>query len=217
MALRVSLAHPFDRRQAVDGLTATFTLHAGELVSLGGVSGSGKTTLLRLLAGLARPREGRIYWDSACWCDTEKGMFLEPRYRQVGMVFQDLALFPHLSVRGNLAFAEQHAGDAMLKEELMDHFGLAPLAEKYPQQLSGGQKQRVAIARALVQKPRLLLLDEPFSALDQELRKQVQVYLQSYHKKYAPTILLVHHLAAEISGVQRHFRIADGKLCQEDE
>jgi molybdate transport system ATP-binding protein len=135
-----------------------------------GPSGSGKTTLLRLLAGLERPDEGRIGLGDATWCDTARGTCLPPQQRRAGFLFQDYALFPHLTVAQNVAYA---AGPEAARK-LLDTFGLAEFAGRRPGALSGGQQQRVALARALAARPALLLLDEPLSALDALTRLRVR-------------------------------------------
>lgn len=170
---------------------------------LTGPSGVGKTTLLRLLAGLVKPQSGRIALGEDVWLDTEKSIFQSPQQRKIGMVFQDYALFPHLTVRQNLTFALKKGEDPTRVEELLREVELTQLADQKPHQLSGGQKQRVALARALVQSPRLLLLDEPLSALDRSMRYRLQGYLLNLHQRYQLTVVLVTHDLAEI------FRLAD--------
>ena len=135
-----------------------------------GPSGSGKTTLLRMLAGLERPDEGAIHFGEATWCDTARGACLAPQKRRAGFLFQDYALFPHLTVAENVGYAA--TPDAAGK--LLDTFGLAPLGRSMPRAISGGQQQRVALARALAARPALLLLDEPLSALDALTRLRVR-------------------------------------------
>lgn len=177
------------RARLPDGLTALF-----------GPSGSGKTTLLRLLAGLDRPDAGRIVVDGEVWFDGRRT--LPPQKRRVGMMFQDYALFPHLSVRDNVAFGAGR-DNRRLVDELLTLTGLAPLSGRPPATLSGGQKQRVALARALACRPRLLLLDEPLSALDPALRQQLQDMLEDMRRRFDLSILLVSHDLAEV------FRLAD--------
>jgi molybdate transport system ATP-binding protein len=138
-----------------------------------GPSGSGKTTLLRLLAGLDRPDEGVIACRGATWYDSSRGVHLPPQRRRAGFLFQDYALFPHLTVEANVAFAGRERAAA-----LMDTFGLADLAALYPRAISGGQQQRVALARALAAGSALLLLDEPLSALDAASRVRLRTDLR---------------------------------------
>ena len=135
-----------------------------------GPSGAGKTTLLRLLAGLERPDEGRVALNGVTWFDSETGTFVPPQQRRAGFLFQDYALFPHLTVAENVGYAAQPAET----QKLLDTFGLAGLADRFPRAISGGQQQRVALARALAARPSLLLLDEPLSALDAPTRQRAR-------------------------------------------
>jgi molybdate transport system ATP-binding protein len=151
-----------------------------EWVSLCGESGSGKTTTLRMLAGLSRPDAGVIEFDGTLWYHSERKIFLPPQQRRVGFLFQDYALFPNLTVRENVEFGLERgarsasgAGDSRVKI-LLDTMGLRPFEHRHPALLSGGQKQRIALARALAANPRLLLLDEPLSALDPDMRVRLQ-------------------------------------------
>lgn len=171
----------------------------GEFVALYGKSGAGKTSLLRILAGLMMPEKGRISVGETTWFDAQKRIHLSPQRRNIGFVFQDYALFPHLSVRGNLRFALKKNQDVQIVEELLKLMELENIQNQKPLQLSGGQQQRVALARALVQKPSILLLDEPLSALDLEMRHKLQHYLLRVHQTYGLTTILVSHDVQEIS------------------
>jgi molybdate transport system ATP-binding protein len=135
-----------------------------------GPSGAGKTTLLRLLAGLERPDAGRIVFRDRVWCDTARGIWMEPQQRRAGFVFQHYALFPHLTVERNVAFAATPRAAA----RMMERFGLGNLAGRLPRAISGGEQQRVALGRALAAEPDLLLLDEPLSALDAAARARTR-------------------------------------------
>jgi molybdate transport system ATP-binding protein len=176
---------------------------AGTIVALTGPSGAGKTTLLRLIAGLVKPGSGRIAMGENVWLDTSRRLFVPPQERKTGLVFQDYALFPHLTVRQNVAFGLDKGEDPAQVDELLHEVELTQLAHQKPYQLSGGQQQRVALARALVRRPRLLLLDEPLSALDRSMRQRLQDFILKLHQRYQLTILLVTHDLAEI------FRLAD--------
>jgi len=184
-------------------LDLSLQIKAGAITVLTGPSGAGKTTLLRLIAGLVKPQAGRLAFGNEVWLDTQKSVFLSPQQRKAGLVFQDYALFPHLTVRQNLAFALEKGQDTSRVDELLREVELTQLADQKPHQLSGGQKQRVALARALVLRPRLLLLDEPLSALDRSMRHRLQGYLMDLHQRYQLTVILVTHDLAEI------FRLGD--------
>ncbi len=161
-----------------------------------GPSGSGKTTVLRCLAGLDRPARGFIRFGEETWFDAARGISLPPQRRAIGYLAQDYALFPHLSVVGNIAYGlgDLPASERQRRvEDLMGRFGLAGVEARRPRQLSGGQQQRVALARALVRRPRLLLLDEPLSALDAPTREQLRRELRRLLAGQAvPTLLVTH-------------------------
>jgi len=165
------------------------------LVAVYGKSGVGKTTLLRMLAGLAAADKGSIYTDDTCWLDSGKGIDLPPQKRRVGFVFQDYALFPNMTVFENLKFANSNL---KLIDELLEATELKKLKYRKPQTLSGGQQQRVALARALVMQPSILLLDEPLSALDNELRQNMQALIAKLHKTYQMTTIMVSHDVPEV-------------------
>ena len=173
-------------------------IEAESLVTLYGPSGAGKTTLLRILAGLLTPDEGRIVVDGTVWLDTQRRINRPPQQRSVGLVFQDYALFPTMTVRENLRFALAKGQPDRIVHDLMEIVELEALYDRKPDTLSGGQRQRVALARALVQRPRLLLLDEPLSALDHAMRRKLQDYILQVHRTYGLTTLLVSHDPSEI-------------------
>lgn len=171
-----------------------FQIKAGQIGCLLGPSGCGKTTALRLIAGFERLASGAIYLGNEVIA--RPGQCLPAEQRRVGLVFQDYALFPHLSVAANIGFGLSHLAAADRNnriDEMLDLVGLAREAEAYPHQLSGGQQQRVALARALAPRPRLLLLDEPFSNLDVELREKLSLEVRDILKYEAITALLVTH------------------------
>jgi iron(III) transport system ATP-binding protein len=171
-----------------------FQLHAGEIGCLLGPSGCGKTTVLRLIAGFERPSTGSVTLDAEIVADATH--FVAPEARGIGYVFQDFALFPHLNVAKNVAFGLRSMNDADTKQrvhEMLELVGLARFAERYPHELSGGQRQRVALARALAPRPKLLLMDEPFSNLDVELRAKLAYEVRALLKRLETSALFVTH------------------------
>ena len=183
-------------------LDLAFSLAPGEVVGLFGPSGSGKTTVLRSIAGLFRPGSGRIEAGAEVWFDSAAGMVLPPHRRRVGLVFQDHALFPHMTARDNVAAALGHlpkAERAARAEALLVSVHLEDLADRRPAGLSGGQRQRVGLARALAREPVTLLLDEPFSALDRAVRVALYAELEALRGRLACPILLVTHDFDEVA------------------
>jgi len=182
----------------------------GETVALVGPSGAGKTTVLRAVAGLVRPRAGRISLGGEALFDAARRIDLPPERRRVGLVFQDYALFPHMSVEQNVAF-----GGRERVAELLERFRVAHLASARPEALSGGERQRVALARALARDPAVLLLDEPMAALDAHTRGAVRAELQELLRELGlPTILVTHDFEDAAALADRVGVIADGKILQ---
>jgi len=179
-------------------LKLDFQVTANDFVTLYGASGSGKTTTLQILSGLMNPEEGIIKVKDTFWLNSHSKINLPPQKRKIGYVFQDYALFPNMSVRENLSFALEKGQDKTIIDELLQTMELGSLQHQKPNQLSGGQQQRVALARALVRKPDILLLDEPLSAIDTEMRLKLQDYLLEVHRKYKLTTILVSHDISEI-------------------
>jgi sulfate transport system ATP-binding protein len=175
---------------------ASLKVHGGELMAILGPSGSGKTTLLRVVAGLEQPDAGHVMFDDL------DAATLSLRERRIGFVFQHYALFRHMTVLDNIAFGlrarprrHRPASDEIKRRalELLDLVQLAGFGDRYPAQLSGGQRQRVALARALAIQPRVLLLDEPFGALDAKVRKELRRWLREFHDQTGHTTLFVTH------------------------
>jgi iron(III) transport system ATP-binding protein len=199
-------------RAAVEA--ATLGLRQGQIGVLIGPSGCGKTSLLRAVAGLERVAAGSVRMDGRLLASTTEHM--EPEDRRIGMVFQDYALFPHLSVRENVAFGVKHLGrderEARVTE-VLESVGLAHAARRPPHQLSGGQQQRVALARALAPAPQLLLLDEPFSSLDADLRDRLVQDIRAILNQSGTTALFVTHdqleafAIGDVIGVMHHGRL----------
>jgi len=168
----------------------SLSVKRGELLAVLGPSGCGKTTLLRLIAGFERPDEGSIVIDGRIVAD--RSQWVEPEDRQVGMVFQDYALFPHLTVAQNVSFGMRSSDEGRVRE-LLQFVGLAGFEDRYPHELSGGEQQRVALARSLATNPKVLLLDEPFSNLDADLRPKMRAELKILlHRLNCTTILVTH-------------------------
>jgi molybdate transport system ATP-binding protein len=203
-------------KKSVFNLEIALTIEPGELLVVTGESGSGKTTLLRVLAGLEKKARGCIFSGTSIWQDSSKKIFVPPQKRKVGLVFQRYALFPNMTVRENLLYALPKGGSKKIITELMEVKGLTELADNYPPQLSGGQQQRVALARALIQKPSLLLLDEPLSALDFTMRSRLQTFLLDIHRQNQLTTVLVTHNEDEIRQLaNRVICLKDGKISAE--
>ncbi len=179
-------------------LDLDIVIKEGSVTNLFGSSGAGKTSILRMIAGLMMPDTGRIIVKGKTWFDAEKHINLPPQERRVGLVFQDFALFPNMTVRQNLDYALVRNQTIKVIDELIEIIALGDLQNRKPDTLSGGQRQRVALARALVQQPDILLLDEPLSALDQKMRTELQSHIMNMHRRYGLSIILVSHDVSEI-------------------
>ncbi len=173
-------------------------IEKNQLITLNGASGTGKTTTLRMLAGLTTPDNGLIRVGDNTWFDAQQKINLKPQKRKIGFVFQDFALFPNMTVRENLEFGLLKDQPIKLIDELIEITELETLQYRKPHTLSGGQKQRLALSRALVRQPDILLLDEPLSALDDEMRFKLQDYILQVHKHFKLTTILVSHHLPEI-------------------
>jgi molybdate transport system ATP-binding protein len=205
MSLRVEVRHDAPR------LDFAATLPLGEITALVGPSGSGKTSLLRAIAGLLRPRQARIALDGVAW-DAD-GVHRPTQQRPIGFVPQHYGLFPHLTALGNVETALLHLPAAERRAQALRHLEAAHVADcasRRPRQLSGGQKQRVALARAIAREPQLLLLDEPFSAVDRATRKSLYVELRQLHAQRPTTMLLVTHDLDEAAQLASHLVLLDG-------
>ncbi len=210
----VSKRFTSDHPPAADRLS--FSLESGRILALLGPSGCGKTTTLRLIAGFEMPDEGRIAIAGQTVADAERRVHIEPEARGVGVVFQDYALFPHLTVTQNVGFGLERSsrGDRRARvAQILDLVGLTDFAERYPHELSGGQQQRVAVARALAPEPALVLLDEPFSNLDADLRAQMRDEVEKVLRATGTTAIFVTHdqeeafTIADQVGVLNHGRL----------
>lgn len=190
-------------------LNVKISFKSGSFISLSGESGSGKTTILRCLAGLEKAN-GFIKVDDEIWQDEK--IFLSPQKRRIGFVFQDYALFENLSVKDNFLFVEKDINHC---NKLLNMLGLMSLKDRYPTNLSGGQKQRVALGRAMMRKPKLLLLDEPLSALDPHLRARLQDEISKIQDMFKTTTILVSHDPNEIYKLANYmFVLKNGKIVK---
>jgi iron(III) transport system ATP-binding protein len=217
--LRVTnLTKRFAGRAAVDDIS--FTVADGEFFTLLGPSGCGKSTTLGAIAGLEAPDGGRIEAGEVVYLDTDAGTFLNPEERNLGMVFQSYALWPHMTVAGNLELPLRLRKVARVERdrrvnEVLDQVGLGDCRDRYPHQMSGGQQQRVALARALVYSPTLLLLDEPLSNLDAKLREQARVWLKEIQREVGITTIYVTHDQGEALTLSDRIAVLrDGKILQ---
>jgi len=181
-------------------------------ITLFGKSGVGKTTILRMISGLTKPDSGYIKVGNEHWFDSNQEINIKTQLRNIGFVFQDYALFPNMTVEEHLYYAQQQR-DVNHVKELLQIFNLEGLKKRKPETLSGGQKQRAAVARALARKPRILLLDEPLSALDGETRQILQQEIITAHKSFLATTILVSHDIDEISRLtDKVYVIDNGKI-----
>ncbi len=206
----------------LQGAHGAFTLHAdfqleqGEFVALYGPSGVGKTTLLRCLAGLEQAEQGSIKADNQVWLDCQARINLPTQQRRVGYMFQDYALFPNMTVRGNLEFALRKGANRHRVEELLEIMALGGLQHSKPATLSGGQKQRVALARTLASEPQLLLLDEPLSALDLETRSRLQDEILRLQQHFGITTVMVSHDVGEVYKLAKRVLVMEaGRVVQQ--
>jgi molybdate transport system ATP-binding protein len=184
------------RGQQVLKIDAQF--QEGSITKIYGPSGAGKTTFLKIIAGLIRPEDGKIILENQIWLDTGSGISLSPQKRKAGFVFQNYALFPNMTVQQHLEYGTE---DKQWIDRLLALGKLETLGDHKPEYLSGGQQQRLAILRALSVKPKLLLMDEPFSALDPEMRAELITGLRSIWQELGTTVLIVSHNPQELDGV----------------
>jgi len=191
-------------------LDASLNIAEGEFIALFGPSGVGKTTLLRCLAGLELPEQGNIVISGETWLDTAARINLAPQQRHIGYMFQDYALFPNMTVRGNLEFALRKDRNKKRIDELLALMDLGELQQRKPETLSGGQKQRVALARALASEPSLLLLDEPFSALDAEMRTRLHDEILRLQRHFGITTIIVSHDVGEVYKLASRVMMMEG-------
>lgn len=208
----------FGKSCAVDHLD--LTIRDGDFISLLGPSGCGKTTTLRMIAGLETPTEGDIYIDGELVYSSEKGIDISPDKRNVGFLFQNYALWPHMTVYKNIAFGlenmkwdKQKIKDRV--EELLDTLKIREYVDRYPSELSGGQQQRVAIARTLATNPKILLMDEPLSNLDAKLRMEMRTELKRLHQETGATFVYVTHDQLEAMTLSTRICLMKNGLLQQ--
>jgi len=190
--IEINLTKPLYGVDGLMNLDINLTIKRGDFIALSGKSGSGKTTLLRVLAGLEEA-SGDIKIGNEIWLNKNKS--LSPQKRGIGFVFQDYALFPNMTIEDNLLFVKN---DKKLAYKLLDMTELTKLKKRLPNSLSGGQKQRVSLCRALMNRPKLLLMDEPLSALDPKMRTKLQNEILILHKEFQTTTIMVSHDPSEI-------------------
>ena len=215
--LKVSFKKRFASGASVEA-DFTLLLSPPAITVLLGPSGSGKTTILRALAGLDRPEWGRIHFAGEEWMNTECGIFLPARKRRIGYLFQEYALFPHLTVRQNIAYGLGRLSRSERERQVEAVKSLLQIDgwdDRYPQQLSGGEKQRVALARTLAVQPRLLILDEPLSALDTPVRERLGAELGDFLRRLQiPTVLVTHDRTEAQALADRLIVMAEGRVQQ---
>jgi len=206
MALRVCIK----KKLNYFDLDINFSCFPEELLAMIGPSGSGKTSIIRMIAGLETPDEGRISYGEEVWFDSSQKIYVPPQKRRLGYVFQDYTLFPHLTLRENAAFATRNRKRA---DDLLDMFGISHLRDRKPNMVSGGERQRCAICQTLAHNPRVLLLDEPFSALDfmnrRKLREDVKLLR---NKMIFPVIYVTHDIAEAFALADNLLPIVEGKI-----
>lgn len=191
-------------------LDINFSCPDEELLAMIGPSGSGKTSIIRMIAGLDRPDEGHISYAGSVWFDSSQQTFVPPQKRRLGYVFQDYTLFPHLTLRENAAFATK---DLKRADDLLEMFGISHLRDRKPNSVSGGERQRCAICQALARNPRVLLLDEPFSALDFITRRKLREDIKLIRNEITfPIIYVTHDISEAFALADDLLPVVEGKV-----
>jgi len=208
--ININITKKLHAKKSSMELDIQLQIKQGSFVALYGKSGSGKTTMLRVLAGL-EDAQGEIEVDGETWLNSSTS--LAPQKRNIGFVFQDYALFSNMSVEQNLLFVK---ADKKLSKKLLEMTQLDSLKDRMPNTLSGGQQQRVALCRAMMREPKLLLMDEPLSALDPSMRNKLQTDILNFHKEFQTTTIMVSHDPSEIYKLCEHVVVLeDGKIINE--
>jgi molybdate transport system ATP-binding protein len=212
MALDIDVTHQLGAFR----LSVRFAAEGG-VIALFGPSGSGKTSVINIIAGLIEPQQGHVVIDDTILVDRGRGIFVKPRRRRIGYVFQDGRLFPHLTVRQNLLYGQFFAPKPerfSSLAEVIELLGLGALLARRPALLSGGEKQRVAIGRALLTSPRLLLMDEPLASLDEQRRKEILPYIERLRDEVKVPIIYVSHSREEVERLaSTTVRLVDGRVA----
>lgn len=212
----IHLHQPYVSVSQLD-LRARFDLLPGHCLGIMGASGSGKTTLLHAIAGLLAPTSGLIRSDEQIWFDAKQGIQLLPWQREVGLVFQDGRLFPHMTAEQNLRYGMPAGECKIALPEVVNVLEIGALLKRKPGQLSGGEKQRVAIGRALLRQPAVLMMDEPLSGLDDHLKQQVLPYVRQVIAAFGLPTLYVSHVRDEVAEIADEVLVlAQGELRQPD-
>ena len=208
--IEIKINKPLHGSNGTMNLDIDLNINKGEFVALSGLSGSGKTTLLRILAGLENAT-GTLKIDNEYWLNEKYSK--DSQKRDIGFVFQDYALFPNFTVLQNLLYVKK---DKELAKHLLDMTDMYELKDRYPNSLSGGQKQRVSLCRALMNKPKLLLMDEPLSALDPQMRTKLQNEILTLHKEFNTTTIMVSHDPSEMYRLASRVLVLDyGKIVND--
>lgn len=211
--IQIDITKPLHTADGTIDLRVNKEIQNGDFLTLFGKSGSGKTTLLRIIAGLETPKTGTIVVDGQTWFDSGKKINLPPQKRNVGFVFQDYALFPNMSIIENLLFVQK---DKTLAKHLLELTELGALQHRLPSTLSGGQQQRVSLCRALMNRPKILLMDEPLSALDPSMRTKLQQEILMLHREFETTTIMVSHDPSEMYRLANRVIIMEqGKIIQD--
>ena len=206
----MTISASFQKRLKYFDLDLSFTCRQQKMMVMIGPSGGGKTTIIRMLAGLEQPDEGRVIFGDEVWFDSAQGINMKPQKRRLGYVFQDYNLFPHLNMLDNAAFA---AVDKKEVDELLELFKISHLRKRRPHMVSGGERQRCAICQALARHPRLLLLDEPFSALDVVTRRGLREELKGLKSRLScPIIYVTHDINEALFLADEILPVVEGKI-----